>query len=170
MTKITDTYSITPCFNECSVHFSRRTSGIAAMTAAGILWGTSGTVSRFIPASASPLTIAWIRLMITGILLICAEVSLHRHSQKKFAFLKSRNAFLAGICMMMNQAGFFLAMDFLSVGTATMLVIGSALIFSGIADWFSGESPSRSWLCAAVFGTIGCILTAFDKTGRINIP
>ncbi|MDY2648289.1 MAG: EamA family transporter, partial [Pyramidobacter porci] len=69
-------------------------------------------------------------------------------------------AFLAGICMAMNQTGFFMSMDVLGVALSTMLVIGSSLVMAGVLGCFLGEVPSRLWWFAALLGVAGSCLAA----------
>lgn len=135
-----------------------RSLGALAMLMAGLFWGGSGTISRFAPAAAlgQPLALAWTRLFFGGVMLCAAALAVRRRGVLSAA----RAAFLAGICMAMNQTGFFMSMDVLGVALSTMLVIGSSLVMAGVLGCFLGEVPSRLWWFAALLGVAGSCLAA----------
>lgn len=146
---------------------SERNIGIITMFLAGALWGTSGTISRFLPVGATPLTTAWTRSAISG-LLLCLIVLRHG----RFAtVMRSRYALLTGLCVTVNQLGFFLSLDRLGVALSTMLVIASSLIMEGLLDCFFGQRPSQLWWCAAAIGVVGTALIATGGPGAsFNLP
>lgn len=156
--------------NKTSLNRKTRNMGIIAMSLAGILWGTSGTISRFMPEGATPLTIAWTRTIVSGLILGAISTRNGRFSK----VLKSKYAIMTGLCVTTNQLGFFMAIDKLGVALSTMLVIGSSLIIEGIIDCLLGERPTKLWWCAAAIGVIGTALiseggpgTSFNVLGLV---
>ena len=140
--------------------------GVIAMVFAGMMWGTSGTISRFLPSGMGPLSIVWTRMFIAGTLL---SLYVMKHGSI-FRVLKSKYAILTGICLATNQLGFFMSLGSLGVALSTMLVIGSSLIMEGLLDCFLGERPTRLWWCAAAFGVVGnCLLATGGSGSSFNI-
>jgi len=137
---------------------SERTRGVLFMIAAGLTWGTSGTISRFAPpaALASPLSLGCVRVGLGGMMLCLLSLALRRNA----GFLLKRDALLAGICCCANQIGFFMAMDSVGVALGTMIVIGSSIVMAGLFGAFMGERPSPLWQLAAALGIAGSVLAA----------
>jgi len=146
-----------------------RRRGVLCMIAAGLAWGTSGTISRYAPPAAlsSPLALAWARVFLGGALLSLGAL-LSGHCT---VFLRQKEAFAAGMCCSLNQIGFFMAMDSVGVALGTMIVIGSSIVMAGLLGVFTGERPTTLWWCAAALGIAGSGLAAYSgtvETFRLN--
>jgi len=136
--------------------------GIAAMLLAGLLWGTSGTLSRLAPSSAAPLALAWARLFFGGLFTLCAALCAEKGGKN---FLRSPFVLISGAMTAANQVCFFAAMDHLGVALGTMLVIGSSVVMAGIWGCFMGERPSGLWWFAAALGVAGSCAAALSSPG-----
>lgn len=105
-----------------------RTLAIAAVIAAAVLWGTTGTIQALLPDGREPLVVAAMRLSIgAAALLVLALVQ--RESRAGFRRLPVPGIVFAGLAIGLYNVLFFLAVLEAGVGTGTAIAIGSAPIW-----------------------------------------
>lgn len=130
-------------------------SGLVLLAA--VLWGTTGTTQAFAPAGASSLSIGAVRLMVGAAALILAAS--FKGSMKDRRLWLNRFTLLAAISVAAYQLLFFAGVRNTGVATGTIVTIGSAPIFAGLASLlFKRTNPGLLWLAATLMSVIGCVL------------
>ncbi|WP_047980517.1 EamA family transporter [Ornithinibacillus contaminans] len=128
---------------------------------AAILWGTTGTTQDFAPEAAHPFAIGATRLAIgglflTGIVLVTGKFNFQNWSIK--------STFIASLCMALFQPLFFSAVSITGVAIGTVVAIGSAPLFSGLAEWvYVKIRPSKIWWYSTSLAIIGCLMLFVNK-------
>lgn len=135
------------------------TVGVRYVLAAAILFGTTGTAQALGSEDAHPLTVGAIRLLVgaAGLLAVAAPGG-HLRSA-----LAARPLWLLlGIIGVAGyQVTFFGGVRLAGVGVGTLLTIGSAPVFTGVAArLITGERPVRAWYPATGLALVGLFLIA----------
>lgn len=123
--------------------------------AAAILWGTTGTAQAFAPATARPVAVGVVRLVIGGVaLLVLALARGALRWDKPWPWLPTT---LAAGSMAAYQLVFFAAVRQTGVALGTVVAIGSAPLVAGLVGWLvRGERTTARWLLATLFAVAGC--------------
>lgn len=133
--------------------------GVRFVLAAAVLFGTTGTAQALGPDDAHPLTVGAMRLLVgaAGLLLVAAPGG-HLRS----ALAARRLWLVLGIVGVAGyQVTFFGGVRLAGVGVGTLLTIGSAPVFTGIAArLITGERPIRAWYPATGLALVGLFLIA----------
>jgi drug/metabolite transporter, DME family len=133
--------------------------GVRSVLAAAVLFGTTGTAQALGPDDAHPLTVGAMRLLVgaAGLLLVAAP-----GGRLRSALNSGRAWLLLGILGVAGyQVTFFGGVRLAGVGVGTLLTIGSAPVFTGIAArLLTGERPIRAWYPATGLALIGLFLIA----------
>lgn len=134
-------------------------SGVRFVLAAAVLFGTTGTAQALGPDDADPLTVGAIRLLIGAAGLIVVAAMRGRLTEA----LRAERRWLA--LGMLGVAGyqltFFGGVRLAGVGVGTLLTIGSAPVFTGLAArLITGERPIRAWYPATALALVGLVLIA----------
>jgi DME family drug/metabolite transporter len=138
-----------------SRHPLRTTMGSFFVLGAAVLWGTTGTAQTFAPASAGPVAIGVIRLMIGGVALLLLAFA--RGSLYRGQVWPVWPSFLAAASMAGYQLVFFAAVKQTGVALGTAVAIGSAPILAGLLGWLvRGERPTARWMVATLCAIAGC--------------
>lgn len=117
---------------------------IAAVLAAGALWGTTGTAQALGPDTSSALGVGAIRLVIGGFVLALIAVATGHGRREPWAPARAR-LLVGGIWVAVYQLAFFEATRRAGVAPATLVTIASAPAFSHLLAFRrSGVRPSRS--------------------------
>ncbi|WP_102026297.1 EamA family transporter [Salirhabdus sp. Marseille-P4669] len=128
---------------------------------AAVLWGTTGTSQTFAPASAHPVAIGTIRLVIGGVTLLAIVLSLKKLSLTNWPY---KRTLIASLCMACYQPLFFSSVSITGVAVGTVVGIGSAPVLSGILEWlFWKKNPSKVWWSATLLSIFGCVLLFVNK-------
>jgi len=128
---------------------------------AAVLWGTTGTATTLLPASAQPLTIAATRSAIGGFSLLLMMILMKKINFRTWPW---KATLVAAICMAFFQPLFFTSVRLTGIAIGTVVAIGSAPIFSGLIEWlFLKMRPSRSWALATAMSVFGCSLLFLNK-------
>lgn len=144
----------------------RMNSGIAVIVLAAILWGTTGTAQAFAPVGAQPLAIGMMRMMVGG--LAMTLIALLKNGVQPIA--EKKYLVLAGLCMASYQPFFFSGVMRAGVAVGTLIAIGSAPIFSGMIDLFSGNHLRFQWKLSTIISLIGCVLlTGLSGNERLDL-
>lgn len=134
-------------------------AGVRYVLFAAVLFGTTGTAQALGPADASPLTVGAVRLLV-GALGLTAVAAWRGRLR---AALNGGRGWLAlgAVGVAGYQVTFFGGVRLAGVGVGTLLTIGSAPVFTGIAArLISGERPIRAWYPATGLAVIGLVLIA----------
>jgi drug/metabolite transporter, DME family len=135
---------------------ARRYGGSADVVLAAALWGTTGTVRGFIPAS--PMAVGAARLLIGGAFLFALAVRsgglrplLRRGPRTWFALG------LGAVVAAMYQVSFFTAVARTGVATGTVVAIGSGPVFAGLLARLVGAgSLTPRWMLSTAGAVTGC--------------
>lgn len=140
------------------VNSSGRNAGIAAILAAAVLWGTTGTVQALLPPEREPLVVAALRLLIGAAALFSIALSA-RQSRSAFLRLPIPGVLGAGLAIGLYNLLFFAAVLQTGVGIGTALAIGSAPIWVTLFELcFYRRVPSRRQGLGQAVCIIGAVL------------
>ncbi|MFI0368047.1 DMT family transporter [Actinomadura sp. 1N219] len=135
--------------------------GGADILVAASLWGTTGTVRTFADGS-SALSVAAIRIIVGGIILLGFAAASRRGAGLRHLFRDRRNWPLVGagaVTIAVYQAAFFVAAGRTGVAVATVVTIGSAPAFAGVIGLATRRAaPGRRWALATAGAVAGCAL------------
>ena len=149
---------------------SPRAAGIAAVVAAAILWGTTGTLQSLLPAARDPLAVAALRLLVGAVTLIGLAL-LSGESRRAFRRAPWREAAFAGACIAAYNLLFFRAVIEAGVGVGTAIAIGSAPIWVTAFEVAAGRGwPSRLRLAGQAISIAGAallVLAGTDEGGTV---
>jgi DME family drug/metabolite transporter len=126
---------------------------------ASILWGTTGTAQALGPSTASPLAVGALRLLLGAIVLVV--VALLRRSDSGWRWVVRPVTLFAAIGVAAFQLFFFSAVSRTGVAVGTLLALGSAAVFVGIAEAvLARRRPGSRWVAATAPAVVGLILLA----------
>ena len=138
-------------------HAASHRWGAAAVLAAAVLWGTTGTAASLTPG-VGPLAMGAAALGIGGILQ--ALIALPSIARERAALRSGTLVVLAGAAAVaIYPLAFYSSMRLAGVAVGTVVSLGSAPIISGLLElWIEGRRPRRSWVAAAALGILSCAL------------
>lgn len=143
---------------------STRFSGILAIIAASLLWGTTGTVAHF-ASNVSPLAIGAFAMGGCGIFL-CVNAA--KNLAYDLSKMRKMPAILVtgGLCVAAYPLAFYTSMRWSGVTLGTVVSIASAPLFAVILErLFCQRLISLKWGVSFVLGTGGVLLLSL---GRIS--
>lgn len=144
--------------------------GTLCVIAAGMCWGTTGTIQAFAPEGASSLTVGSARVVFSGIILLLFMLA--KRGRALFAGGWSvRGVILAAAGLAAYQLTFFTAVRMTGVAVGTMVAIGAAPPVAGICGrLFFGERLSPRWYAATVLAVAGCVMLVLGgNSGALEI-
>ena len=138
-----------------------RPSHVAAVLAAAVLWGTTGTVASFAPQGSSPLLIGLATFGFGGLLLLL------RAPRAIVAVLRRRGA--AWPWLVLGTAGiviypttYYSSMSLIGVAAGNVVALGSGPLFAAVLDrLLRGTLLSRRWAFATTVAVLGIGLLSF---------
>ncbi len=132
---------------------------------AAVLWGTTGSTQAFAPASAHPIAIGTLRMVIGGSFLFVAAIL-----RKRLVFknINKRAMLLAVVPMATYQPTFFLGVKLTGVAIGTVIALGSAPVFTGLIQWVKGRKPGKNWIISTLISILGCVML-FSGQGQIKM-
>jgi drug/metabolite transporter, DME family len=135
---------------------ARRYSGSADVVLAAAMWGTTGTVRSFIPAS--PIAVGAARLLVGGAFLFTLAV---RSGGLRSLFGGGPRTWLAlavgAVVAAAYQVTFFTAVARTGVATGTVVAIGSGPVFAGLLARLLGMgSLTPRWMLSTAGAVTGC--------------
>jgi DME family drug/metabolite transporter len=141
---------------------SRRSpSGVLALIAASVMWGTTGTAASFFPDNVSPLAIGASTMAIGGVLLFVVSA---RGSILAIRDPAVRKWLLIGaIGVVIYPLAFYSSMDLAGVAVGNVVSLGSGPVFAALFEWI-GERRRLSirWLVATVIAIAGVALLSMS--------
>ncbi len=147
-----------------------RLKGTLCVLAAGICWGTTGTIQAFAPKDASSLTIGAARVVFSGLILIIYALMKRRRSLFDGAW-SVKGVLIAAFGLAAYQLTFFSAVRLTGVSVGTMVAIGSAPPVAGAFGYFFFKErlPWR-WYAATVMAVAGCsMLVLGGGKGSVSV-
>ncbi|MCG3841942.1 EamA family transporter [Psychrobacter sp. Ps1] len=143
-------------------------SAILCVIAASVLWGTTGTVSAFIP-DVSPLAVGAFSMGVGGVLLVLnAKNNLLSDRQKLLS--KPSLLFIGSLCVAIYPLAFYSSMRLAGVAIGTVISIASAPFFTVVMErLISNKRVTSRWVVSFIFGVVGVILLTLGKTQYLDI-
>jgi drug/metabolite transporter, DME family len=144
--------------------------GVFFILGGAVLWGTTGTAQALAPASAQPLAVGALRLVIGGITLLLVFLFARKRACPLPAYrLPIGPVLLAAACMAAYQVLFFAGVRKTGVAVGTIVGIGSSPVLAGLLGYlFRHERPGWKWGIATALAITGCTLLAL--TGKaVNV-
>jgi DME family drug/metabolite transporter len=143
--------------------------GLLLCVAGGIFFGTAGTATNLIDASADSGTIGFSRILVGAVaLLIVAPFFGGKYNQIP-GLLKKKEIYFMALGAGMYQPFFFGAVERTGVAWGTLVAVGSIPVFAGTINWFlTKKNPSRSWFIATTIAVFGLYLIASQNSGETN--
>ncbi len=137
---------------------------IAAVLAASVLFGTTGTAQELGPDGSTPLGVGAMRLIVGAVTLWCLVGRL-----PDFDVLKRqpRLLVLGSVCVAVYQPGFFLGTERSGVALGTIVALGSGPVFAGLLELFwLKRRPSYRWVMATAVMLGGGVLLVLGGSGN----
>lgn len=135
---------------------------------AAVLWGTVGTTQTYLSKGIQPITIAMVRSLLGGGLLLVLSIIMRKINFKSWSW---KQTIFAAATMALFQPLFFMSVNLTGVAVGTVVTIGSSPIFAGLIEWFFlKNNPGRTWLIATVLSITGCILLFLSSGETIIVP
>lgn len=144
--------------------------GVAAVLAAAVLWGTTGTAAEFAP-DVGPLAIGAAALGIGGMLQ--ALIALGPLRRERTALRARPRLLLLGAAgVVVYPLAFYSAMHLAGVAVGTVVSLGAAPIASGLLERIvQGRRLSGPWLVSTALGIAGaavlCLAMLDDAPGEL---
>ncbi|AFR08548.1 DMT family transporter [Nocardiopsis alba] len=135
---------------------NHRVGGPLPILGAAVLWGTTGTAASFAPENAHAAAIGSAGLVLGGLLLFLTgrgSTALLRHSNRR-----TRGALLLGsIAVAGYPLSFYPAVAHAGVAVGTVITLGCAPVFAGLAAWvLERVRPDLRWTLATIAAVLGC--------------
>jgi DME family drug/metabolite transporter len=134
----------------------RRLGGSADIVLAAALWGTTGTVRSFVPAS--PVAVGAARLLIGGAFLFAIALRGDGLRPLLARGARTRLTLLLGAALVaVYQVAFFSAVARTGVATGTVVTIGSGPVFAGLLSRLLRMGAlTRRWMLSTAGAVAGC--------------
>ena len=131
-------------------------SAVLAALAAAVLWGTIGTAQELGAPTAAPATVAAVRSLGGGLLLVGVLLAAGRGPRVALAVGRAPWALLgAAVAISVFQLGYLTAVRSVGVALGTLVAIGSAPMVAGLLAALGGRSPGRRWALATIATVVG---------------
>ena len=128
---------------------------LAALSAA-VLWGTIGTAQELGAPTAAPATVAAVRSLGGGLLLVVVLLGAGHRPRLRAALWGAPLAlFGAAAAITVFQLGYLTAVRSVGVALGTLVAIGSAPVVAGLLAAVGGRAPGRRWAMATVATVVG---------------
>jgi DME family drug/metabolite transporter len=122
---------------------------VAAVLAAAVLFGTTGTAQALGPDSTSPLGVGAVRLAVGGLALLLVLPLVGGSPGSATRLWRTPVGLLAGACTALYQVCFFAAVERAGVALGTLVTIGSGPVVAGLLGAvLLRERVQASWLVA----------------------
>jgi drug/metabolite transporter, DME family len=145
--------------------------GAAGVLTAAMLWGTLGTAQELGAPDASPLTVAGMRSLAGGLLLLALVVLARRAAHVRAVLTRAPVATLtAAVAITVFQVGYLGGIRIGGVAIGTLLAIGSAPPFAGALSWVGGRPPDRRWFAATLAAVAGASVLLLGGTAVATTP
>src|SRR6195952_579269 len=145
--------------------------GLVQISAAAVLWGTTGVVVRRLHESAGlgPIAIGFYRLLVAAVLLLLVSGPKLRRA---VSGLRSHplSLLLAGIGLGVYQVLYFISVAEVGVSVATVASLGLAPVITVIIESVSARHRPSLRTCAVVAAAVaGLVLVAISSAGAVSV-
>jgi drug/metabolite transporter, DME family len=145
---------------------ARAAPAVAAVLAAAVLFGTTGTAQALGPSSTTPLGVGAARLLLGGLALLAVLPLLGARPADAARLWRTPAGLGAGVCTALYQVCFFAGVQRAGVAVGTLAAIGSGPVLAGLlARVLLGERPGREWLVATGVCVTGLALLVLSGGG-----
>jgi drug/metabolite transporter, DME family len=140
-------------------------AGFAAVVAAAVLWGTTGTASQFSPSEAGPLSVGAARIVLGGGLLLIWAAG-RRQLGGLLGAGRWKLMAAGSVAVAAYQLCFFAAVDITGVAVGTVVAIGAGPVLTGLLVRVVHGTPlSGRWLLATLTAVAGCTILVLGGAG-----
>jgi drug/metabolite transporter, DME family len=127
-----------------------------SVLAAAVLWGTIGTAQELGAPDAAPPTVAALRSIAGGLLLVLVVVIGRRWPLLVAVLRRTPGPFaVAALAITSFQLGYFAGIRLGGVAIGTLVAIGSSPAFAGLFTWALGRPPGVRWMVGTVATVAG---------------
>ena len=144
--------------------------GAAAVAAASVLWGTTGTAASALPDDVSPLAVGASTMAVGGAILFALS---WRPALTVLRVAGARAWVIAGAAGVVAYAlAFYAATHFAGVAIGNVVALGSGPLFAAALEGvLERRVPSRRWIISTVVAVAGVVLLAAGDSGIApNVP
>lgn len=144
--------------------------GTLCVLAAGMCWGTTGTIQAFAPKDAPSFTVGAARVVFAGVLFFLWGIFFKRRAICSGSWSK-KGVFLAALGLAAYQLTFFTAVRLTGVAVGTMVAIGAAPPIAGAFGYlFFRERLPWRWFVATAMAVAGCsMLVIGGNSGALSV-
>jgi DME family drug/metabolite transporter len=136
---------------------------VAAVLAAAVLFGTTGTAQALGPDGTSPLGVGAARLAVGGLALLLVLPLVGGSTRGALGLWRTPLGLAAGVCTALYQVCFFGAVERAGVALGTLVTIGSGPVFAGLLGAvLLREAVEASWLVATATCVVGLALLSLS--------
>lgn len=149
--------------------------GILFVMTGSTLWGTSGVASQLLAnlAHTTPLSIGCWRLLVASPILLAAGWALLGPKMWPTSWQDFGSMALVGVCLAVDQALYFMAIEYVGITIGTLVVICCApLLVTLFTSLRERRAPTRfmmSIIAVALVGTV-LLVTGSSHTGEASSP
>ncbi|HEY0259061.1 MAG TPA: EamA family transporter [Lacisediminihabitans sp.] len=138
-----------------------RRTGVPALVAASVLWGTTGTAASLLPPSVSPLAVGAATMTVGGLLLFAFSA---RSAVRALRARASRPWLLLGaVGVVVYPLAFYSAMGLAGVAVGNVVSLGSGPVFAALFEWvWERRRPTSSWFACTLVAVLGIGLLAWS--------
>ncbi len=138
---------------------------VAAVFAAAVLWGTTGTIQALLPSDRDPLAVAALRPIIGALgLVVFCYISGKRLSD--VTALPHTEILLAGVSIAVYNVSFFSGVSMAGVGIGTAIALGSGPLWVSLHDAVTQKPaqnrPSRVQVTGQMICVVGVVVLAWS--------
>jgi drug/metabolite transporter, DME family len=140
-----------------------RRAAIWSVLAAATLWGTIGTAQELGAPTAAPASVAAVRSLGGGAVLLLVLVAAGRWPRLSAALTGAPGAVAAAVVSItVFQLGYLTGVRAVGVALGTLIAIGSAPAWAGLFALMAGRRPGRRWVLATVATVAGAAVLLVD--------
>ncbi|MFO1329455.1 MAG: DMT family transporter [Rubrivivax sp.] len=140
--------------------------GVACVTGAALLWGTTGTSQALAGGSLSSLWFGALRLAFAALFFAVFAAASGGLARRAWQGLPAGAAVGAGLCMAAYNLAFFAGVRLTGVGVGTAIALGSGPIWAGMLQALvQRQPPTAAWWAGTVVAITGGVLLSSGSGG-----
>lgn len=134
---------------------------------AATLWGTAGTVQELALPTASPVSVAAVRCLAAGVILVLVALRNPTARASLVTTIRTGGWPLVGATLAMTvfQAVYLLGIRTAGVALGTLVALGSSPAWAGLLALLAGRPPTRRWVVASLLAVAGLAALVGGDTG-----
>ncbi|MBN9607187.1 MAG: DMT family transporter [Actinomycetales bacterium] len=141
-------------------------TGVLAIVAACLFWGTTGTAASFLPADVSPLAVGASTMGVGGLLLFA--VTARRALRVLRDPVARRWVALGAVGVFVYPLAFYTGMQLAGVAVGNVVALGSGPVFAALIEWITERRPlSPRWALATALAVGGIVLLALGRAADV---